>query len=159
MSWTIRRMAGGDIAAVLALAEKIPEAPHWNRIDYERCVAEDSSSPLLRAGFVAETPAGFLGFSIGKIVAGICELESIAVALEARGQGIGQALLAAVSGWARAQNAVRLELEVRASNSRAVKVYEDFGMRREGRRPGYYQSPEEDALLMGITLTTGGKLA
>lgn len=152
MSWTIRRMTAGDIDGVVSLAAEIPEAPQWSREDYERCCVSDEAATLQRAGFVAEASGPLLGFSAGKLVAGICELESIAVVPETRGQGIGGALLEALIGWARVKGANRMELEVRASNIRAIKLYEQSGLRREGLRPAYYSSPEEDALLMGMSL-------
>jgi len=159
MSWTIRRMNAGDIDRVVSLAIAIPEAPQWSREDYERCCIPDKVSPLRRVGFVAETSGRLLGFSAGKLVAGIFELESIAVVPETRGQGMGRALLEALIGWARVNGANRMELEVRASNSRAIKLYEQSGLRREGLRPAYYHSPEEDALLMGMSCDVGGKLS
>lgn len=153
MSWAIRRMIAGDIDAVFALAEKIPEAPCWSREDYVRCVAGDDSGSLRRAGFIVEADGQLRGFSVGKLVAGVCELESIAVDSEARGQGIGRGLFEAVTAWARANGSSRIELEVRGSNTRAIKLYEHAGLRREGLRPAYYQSPEEDAVLMGKDLS------
>ncbi|MGC1298525.1 MAG: ribosomal protein S18-alanine N-acetyltransferase [Alloacidobacterium sp.] len=158
MTWIIRRMAARDIDGVLALEQTFPEAPHWNRADYERCIAADETGPLLRAAFVAETEKRVLGFSAGKLVAGVCELESIVVAQENRGQGIGRALFAALADWAMDRGGARMELEVRASNSRAIKLYQHAGLRREGLRLAYYQSPEEDAVLMGKPLAPGGKL-
>jgi ribosomal-protein-alanine N-acetyltransferase len=152
MNWIIRRMTAGDIQAVQKLEQQIPEAPHWTLSDYERCIGMNSSESLQRAGFIAETEGQLLGFSVGKLVTEIGELESIAVASEARGQGIGQALLQAVADWAQTTGAVRIELEVRASNVRAIKFYERSGFYRESLRPAYYQAPEEDAVLMGKPL-------
>jgi [ribosomal protein S18]-alanine N-acetyltransferase len=159
MRWAIRRMANGDVDAVLTLGEKTPETPHWRREEYERILAADESIPLRRSGFVAEAAGHLLGFSVGKVVAGICELESIAVTRQAQGQGIGRELLQALAHWAQANGTTRMELEVRASNTRAIKLYEQAGMRREGLRTAYYQSPTEDAVLMGASLLAGGKLS
>lgn len=159
MSWAIRRMTASDLDAVIALVEGITEAPRWNRRNYEACIDADQTAALRRAGFVAESSGRLLGFSAGKLVAGVCELESIAVSQGARGQGIGGALFEAVAKWARLHGANRLELEVRASNARAIKLYERSGMHHEGLRQAYYQSPEEDALLMGMSFDPGGKLS
>lgn len=148
MRWIIRRMAQGDVDAVLVLGREIPEVPRWIRENYSRCVSDDCSGLLKRSGFIAEADGQLLGFSVGKLVAGVCDLESIAVVHEARGQGIGHALFEAVTNWAQANGATRIELEVRASNIRAIKFYVAAGLRREGLRPGYYHSPEEDAVLM-----------
>lgn len=159
MSWIIRRMTGNDIDSVLALEEAIPEAPHWKRADYESSTKLDENGTPLRAGFIAQDQYRLLGFSIGKLVAGVCELESIAVDQEARGKGIGRALLDVLVSWAHDHGANRIELEVRASNRRAIKLYERVGIRQEGQRTCYYQSPEEDAVLMGAAISSGGKLA
>jgi ribosomal-protein-alanine N-acetyltransferase len=158
MSWVIRRMAAADIDAVLALEEKTPEAPHWKRLEYERCMGSDSES-VVRAAFVADADGEVVGFSVGKLVAGVCELESMAVDCEVRGQGIGAALVTAVTDLARTSGGDRIELEVRASNARAIRLYERAGLYREGLRTGYYHSPDEDAVLMGAALLSGGKLA
>ena len=151
-------MSANDVDQVLALEQTVSEAPHWNRAAYEGCIASEGSGPLVRAGFVAEVQGQLVGFLVGKLVAGTCELESIAVAQEVRREGIGRALVKAFIDWAKFHGARRLELEVRASNARAVKLYEGAGLRREGLRAGYYQSPEEDALLMGVEFADGGKL-
>jgi len=155
MKWAVRRMTAHDIKAVLALEQQIPEAPHWTLSDYERCVTNSSES-LQRTGFVAEAKGNLLGFCIGKLVAGIGELESIAVISKAEGQGIGRALLQALAAWAQAGGAARLELEVRATNVRAIRFYERSGFRRESLRAAYYQAPEEDAVLMGKSLKSVG---
>jgi [ribosomal protein S18]-alanine N-acetyltransferase len=157
MSRLIRRMIATDMDAVLSLEQQTPEAPHWKREDYEDCLSPEAAS-LQRAAFVAESQNGVLGFSVAKLIAGVAELETVVVALSVRQQGIGEALLQAAVSWAQEQGATRFELEVRSSNHRAIRLYERSGMRREGLRPGYYQSPVEDALLMGMTLPGGGKL-
>lgn len=158
MSRVIRPLTAEDVDAVMALAEKISEAPQWKKHEYERCVDEAGLSAVRRVGFVAETYGSLVGFSVGKLVADICELESIVMAPKARGQGIGRTLIGAVEEWAQAHGANRIELEVRASNIRAIRFYEHGGMHREGLRPAYYQSPEEDAVLMGKSFEDGGKL-
>lgn len=158
MKYHIRRMQPKDLDPILALERKIAETPHWSQEDYERCLSTSEQDKLRRAGFVAEKDANLLGFVVGKLVVGICELESIAVAEEAQGKGIGIALLASLADWARSAGALCMELEVRASNGRAIKLYERFGLRHEGIRPGYYQTPDEDAVLMGMPLTDGGKI-
>lgn len=39
-------------------------------------------------------------------------------------------------------------LEVRVSNAPAIRLYEKFGFVSEGIRPGFYEKPTEDAMIM-----------
>jgi len=51
---------------------------------------------------------------------------------------------------ARREQARRVHLEVRESNTAARKLYERWGFREVGRRKSYYSGPPEDALLLEI---------
>ncbi|MDE3169605.1 MAG: GNAT family N-acetyltransferase, partial [Acidobacteriota bacterium] len=61
---------------------------------------------------------------------------------------IGNTLLRVALDWGAEVNAERALLEVRASNFAALHFYERRGFRVVGRRPRYYVSPVEDALLL-----------
>ena len=50
-----------------------------------------------------------------------------------RGHGLGRELLAVAMGDCGRRGFLRVELEVFASNTRAVRLYEDMGFRHEGR--------------------------
>lgn len=57
----------------------------------------------------------------------------ISVATPAQGQGIGRALMAALTDYAdRWGHILRIELSVFADNTRAIALYERFGFVREG---------------------------
>ncbi|MGC2639738.1 MAG: N-acetyltransferase [Acidobacteriaceae bacterium] len=163
---TIRRMTAGDLPAVVAIAAACPEAPRWLPADYSAYTDAAPQFSLLRAGFVAVTssdsnsPIGFAAVSLLAIPSGQpdpdsrCELDSVAVHPHARRRGLGTALLEAVLAWARENTARRLVLELRAGNAGALGLYHRFGLRQEGRRPRYYADPEEDALLLGMAITS-----
>jgi RimJ/RimL family protein N-acetyltransferase len=51
-----------------------------------------------------------------------------------RGQGVGQRLMAATLAHARSKGLTRVELEVRADNARAIRLYESMGFVHEGRK-------------------------
>lgn len=72
----------------------------------------------------------------------------IAVRESARREGIATMLMKAL--FERAENAgiSSYMLEVRVSNQAAVSFYTRMGFLEVGLRKGYYQKPEEDALLM-----------
>ena len=66
---------------------------------------------------------------------------------------MGQALMAHLLDRAKKHNLISLTLEVRASNLAAIALYEKMGFSILGRRPGFYEAPREDALMMRIDLS------
>jgi ribosomal-protein-alanine N-acetyltransferase len=52
-----------------------------------------------------------------------------------------------------------LSLEVRRSNYAAQNMYEKFGFRPVGLRPGYYVETGEDAIVMWVDQTDGPEYA
>lgn len=147
----IRAMALRDLDQVLTLERSTSEAPHWDRTVYESVLLTETSGPRYGA-FVAIHDEELAGFVVARQVLQVCEIESIVVALKARRAGLGSALLNAVSNWAAAGEAERLQLEVRAGNISAIRFYENAGLLKEGLRRGYYRDPDEDAVLMGKDL-------
>ncbi len=146
---SVRPAAADDISAVISLAASVPEAPQWSRAVYEGfCSKLDSAKQL----FVAESDGGIVAFLACQIVAGTCELQSIVVEASARRRGIGRTLFATFVEWLHGICIARVELEVRAGNSTAIIFYAHAGFRRDGLRRAYYQRPEEDAVLMSMTL-------
>ena len=82
-------------------------------------------------------------------------LLNITVAPAFQGQGWAPLMLEALAGWSRAQSAQWLWLEVRASNRRALGIYERHGFRRVGMRKSYYPgegNAREDAVVMSLRL-------
>jgi len=63
------------------------------------------------------------------------------------GRGVGEALLREGLEHLKALGAETAELEVRADNRAAIKLYEKHGFRVKERLPGYY-GPGQDGLLM-----------
>ncbi len=75
-------------------------------------------------------------------------IDSVAVAPALRRQGTADALLDAALREAGALSLAFITLEVRASNTAAIALYTKHGYVRVGVRPGYYEAPREDAILM-----------
>jgi ribosomal protein S18 acetylase RimI-like enzyme len=77
----------------------------------------------------------------------------IAVLRDYAGHGVGRALMECLVRWAEASGVVRkLDLRVRADNARAIRLYESFGFRVEGRISRDMLLPDgtfHDALWMG----------
>ena len=74
-------------------------------------------------------------------------IDNIAVVPDARRHGVASALLEVFCRFGEV-NLAFLTLEVRKSNTAAIALYEKFGFQWAGLRPGYYQHPREDAVIM-----------
>jgi [ribosomal protein S18]-alanine N-acetyltransferase len=95
-----------------------------------------------------------VGFALGQVAADEAEVLTIAVAPWARRQGGGAALLSALRDVAAVRGARTLFLEVAVDNLPALALYNQFGFRQAGVRPGYYarQGAPADALILRLPL-------
>lgn len=109
----------------------------WTAAEIEDLLA----SPL---NFLVNAPQGFL---IGRTVADEAELLTLAVAPEARRQGIARALMAEFYARAHARGARTAFLEVASGNASAFALYQAEGWAESGLRRNYY-APGIDAILM-----------
>lgn len=103
--------------------------------------------------FSLRAPAGFL---LGRSVAGEAELLTLAVAPEARRQGLGARLVAAFLAEAIARQSEIAFLEVAEGNDAAIALYVAQGFAPAGRRRAYYRTPEGapvDALVLSRLLS------
>jgi [ribosomal protein S18]-alanine N-acetyltransferase len=139
---TIRSIESRDIGTILAIQQASPEVAQWTGRDYARVVEGEM------AGWVAEENSGIAGFLTARRAASDLEILNFAVLANARRRGLGKSLLREAVAWSKAFHAENAFLEVRASNSPALRFYERYGFRLAGRRPRYYAAPVEDALLL-----------
>ena len=84
-------------------------------------------------------------------------ISNIAVSPALRKQGFGMALVQALKREGAIRGLSFLTLEVRVGNREARRLYERAGFREAGIRPGYYEKPREDALLMTFDYPEGEK--
>ncbi|MBQ9989790.1 MAG: ribosomal protein S18-alanine N-acetyltransferase [Lachnospiraceae bacterium] len=81
-------------------------------------------------------------------IAGEGEITNVVTAKDYRRQGIGRMLLAQILEEGKKRGLSAFTLEVRCSNQAAIDLYKSFGFVEEGVRPGFYEKPREDALIM-----------
>lgn len=79
-------------------------------------------------------------------------ITNVAVRPEFRRRGLARRLLQDLTDYALSVGIRSLTLEVRVSNTPAIKLYESFGFKVEGRRKHYYADNNEDALIMWLRL-------
>jgi len=75
-------------------------------------------------------------------------INTLAVAPDSRRQGLATTLLEHVLAEAARAGATKATLEVRASNTAALALYERLGFHVAARRPNYYTRPDEDGLIL-----------
>lgn len=134
-----------DVVAIEAAAYEHP----WTRGNFVDSLRSGYQAQLLGANGVV------LGYFVAMMGVDEVHLLNITVAPSWQGQGWGRVMLDALALWARGQGAQWLWLEVRASNTRAQRIYEHHGYRRVGERKGYYPASfgrREDAIVMSLKL-------
>lgn len=92
------------------------------------------------------------GFILIRTVADEAEILTVAVAPAGRRKGLARALVTHAAAAARTAGAARLFLEVSATNTAALALYEGLGFSEIGRRRAYY-ADGADARVMGLTLS------
>jgi ribosomal-protein-alanine N-acetyltransferase len=139
---------GRDLDAIAEIARS--SFPHpWTRAMFAQ---ELSTQPLSRSYVFRTAEGAVAGFCTCWLIVDELHINAIAVRPQYRRQGIARQLLAHVLDDARAQGAKHAVLEVRASNSAAIRLYDTFGFATDSIRKGYYPDPPEDALVLSRTL-------
>jgi GNAT superfamily N-acetyltransferase len=87
----------------------------------------------------ASEPAGMVGGY--QAAPGTVELISMFVRPQARGRGVGEALIDVVTGWARERDATSVHLWVTEANKHARRLYERCGFSVTGERQPLPSNP------------------
>lgn len=142
MGLVIRMLEERDIEAVSRIESEAFSMP-WSSEDF---------ADLLKRSYCIYLVAELDGEIVGS--AGMTDLchegniDNVVVAAKNRGQGIAQKMLAKLMEIGGSRGIIAYTLEVRVSNEAAIHVYEKAGFVSEGVRPGFYEKPKEDALIM-----------
>ena len=131
-----------DEAAAL---ERVCFTTPWSRNMLAEELDNDASAYL--AALDAED-GSLVGYAGLLVVVDEGYITNIAVRPESRRAGVASALLDVFVRFAEGNRLAFLTLEVRASNYGAIALYGSRGFRGVGRRPNYYEHPQEDALIM-----------
>jgi tRNA threonylcarbamoyl adenosine modification protein YeaZ/ribosomal-protein-alanine acetyltransferase len=79
------------------------------------------------------------------------EILAISVSKGMKRQGVGGKLIQELAKIAIERNIQQLILDVRESNQEAILFYQKMGFEKDGIRPGYYNDPKEDGILMSLS--------
>ncbi len=139
---TIRPMEIDDISEVAAIESSIFSTP-WSEAGFFSYLIREDTLLL-----VAIEEGHIVGYCGSVIALNEGDITNVAVLESRQRRGIGRLLLEAMLQKTQEQSVTRMFLEVRESNERAISIYESLGFRKAGIRPGYYESPVEDGILM-----------
>ena len=164
----LREMRWWDIEPVLELEKDLFPEDAWSRGMFWSDLAHARGPQATRRYFVAEDEGvdgrrRIIGYA-GLATAGTesdtgsdtgsatgADVQTIAVARDHWGTGLGAVLLTELLRAATAFECAEVMLECRVDNVRAQKLYERFGFEPIGFRRGYYQPGNIDALVMRLT--------
>lgn len=142
-AYVIRRMERRDVPQVYAL-ECATFVDPWS----EQSFMDEMERNKCARYLVAEAGDEIVAYAGAWIILEEGHITNIAVKEKWRGQGIGQAVTAALKQYAANLGARYLTLEVRKSNLIAQSMYKGLGFLELGVRKRYYEDNGEDALLM-----------
>jgi len=115
----------------------------------------DRAEPADGVVFLAGADGGFVGMAMGGPAPGrpdAAGLYGMWVAPEARGQGLGAALIEAVEGWARSVGYAFIGLGVTTGNEAAIRLYERQGFADIGDRYPLREGSDLEIRIMGKPL-------
>lgn len=136
-------MAQKHLDDVLRIEEQSYGEHHWSKSSFEAEIKNDVSNYA-----VAFYDGKLVGYSgVWKILEE-AHITTLAVDPVWRGKRIAKKLLIHQFENFYEQKIKFVTLEVRVSNTAAIKLYEQFGFKSLGVRKNYYQNNNEDALIM-----------
>lgn len=144
MKIEVRDLRTEDLDEVCRIEEASFSMP-WKREDFQGLIDSDNSIYLVIladgrvAGAAGYTFNGFDGY-----------INNVVIDVDRRGQGLGKVLMKELLTVGRKNGVSEFTLEVRVSNTPAIKLYESFGFKSEGVRKNFYERPVEDALVMWL---------
>jgi len=141
---TILPMTKDDVEAVVKIEEEAYGKHHWAKSSFY-----DEMSNNLAKYYSAKIPSGELvGYAGTWHIIDEGHITTIAVKKEYLRNHIGEAIIQKIIDDCYKNNIKYLTLEVRVSNTPAIKLYEKYGFQSLGTRKSYYQDNNEDALIM-----------
>ena len=143
---TVHKMRFEESAAVAEMEHQIfPDK--WS----ERAVLDTLENEQTIC-LTAEKAGRLIGYLFAYVAADEADIARVAVLKESRKQGVGSELMKELKKVGQEQELKKLLLDVRRSNTAARAFYKKHGFTEDGVRPGFYEKPEEDAVLMSCEI-------
>jgi len=135
-------MTATDVAVVEGIEQQFPSP--WTKTQISVELERNSGISL-----VAEKDEDVLiGWCCGMLLPPETELLKIAVSRDSQRLGVAASLLRCFLQIVEAAGVEQIFLELRASNTPALELYQHFGWQAQGIRKKYYTNPADDAILL-----------
>ena len=144
MTIELRRLAPRDLDRIEEIERASYPTP-WSRSMFAGELAKPSSICL---GAFDVGSGTLVGYMIISRYVDAWHVMNLAIAPEHRRRGIAMSLLERLFAVTAEDGRRGFTLEVRVSNTAAIKLYERAGFEPRGIRRGYYTDNREDALIM-----------
>ncbi len=157
VSARVRPMTRRDLARVASIERSAFGRDAWPLYAFQDLLAAFAQAkPPRGAMWVAEDPKtgevlGDAGVEVSALW-GEMDIINIAVAAEHRRRGVGRLFIERIVRLCRRRGVPLLWLRVRSSNRGARRFYRLMGFRERGRFQGYYEDPEEPAVIMAMDM-------
>ncbi|HWF98439.1 MAG TPA: ribosomal protein S18-alanine N-acetyltransferase [Steroidobacteraceae bacterium] len=143
----IRPMTEADVAQVFGIERTSYQFP-WSEGIFRDC---------LRVGYVCRVlsvGSRVIGYGVMSVGAGEAHVLNLCVADDYRCRGLGRRMLLYLLERGGAAGMSEAFLEVRPSNTAAIRLYQAIGFEQVGMRRGYYQAAggREDAAVLRLSL-------
>lgn len=142
----LRPANGRDLGWIESLERECFSLP-WTREQLEHQI--NGSGSLLLVACCGGEPAGYMGLDF---VLDEGYVTNVCTAPAFRRRGVASALIDGVTARGRELGLSFITLEARVSNAAARSLYAGKGFIEAGIRPGYYERPKEDAVIMTLYL-------
>lgn len=143
MNVELRTLEARDLDVVEAIERESYPTP-WSRSMFDAELRKPSSLAL--GAFTEEEE--LVGYAFVSRYVDAWHVMNVAVADAYRRRGVASTLLARLFDVTAADPRRGFTLEVRVSNTGAIRLYERLGFEARGVRRGYYTDNREDALIM-----------
>jgi [ribosomal protein S18]-alanine N-acetyltransferase len=143
----IRPMVESDVSDVVATERASYQFP-WSEGIFRDC---------LRVGYICRVVTvedRVVGYGVMSVGAGEAHILNLCIREAFRCRGVGRRLLSYLLERAAASGMGEAFLEVRPSNTAAIRLYQSLGFEPVGTRRGYYQAVggREDAAVLKLSL-------
>lgn len=146
--WNLLALHPAQLPQVLAIEQRAYPFP-WTEGIFRDCMKAGYGSWVL-----IDENGRIGGYAVTNLAVDEMHVLNLCVDPSFQRQGHGRRLLEHIMQLARVANATIVLLEVRKSNSAAIKLYDSEGFKRLGVRKNYYPAAggREDALVLGFEI-------